>query len=212
MMKAFLLLFLSTNLFAIDNDTDGYRYKQYDYAKHDLHGDCKFVESRSAVDLYVPTKTSAEWTAFFTNGYTGITRQNCHTGASYSGSYTLTGQTQKFYMGDDFQTCDEVCADKGGCVAAGFAQITTNVICREVVEGIIGSVPTYTTAGSEAIDSSTDPDTNINSPSTTLGCTFFDSIGYKVAATQVRYFNTTTPTCNAMTTTEGYQRVCPCAN
>ena len=204
-----ICIFLATNVFSIDTDAEGYKFEQHDYAKKDLHSNCRFVHRTHATAMFVTTKTSTEWTAFFTNAPYGVTANDC--GFLYPGTYTHS--TQKFYMAQDYDSCDTRCTDLGGCVSAGFSLITSHSLCLTIVEGIIGSTPAYTDEANKSIDyTNNNPDTNPNSPSTTLGCTFYESTEVKVGAVQVRRFSSNTATCDAMTTTEGYKRVCPCAN
>lgn len=212
MFKILLISILSFNLWAIDNDTDGYRYSQHEYNKVDLHSNCRFVHRTTATDQYVPTKSSAEWTAFFTNPGTGMLAGPCMPGNVYSGSYTHPTSSNKFYLAQDYDSCDVRCASLGGCNAAGFADITSAADCKTIVEGIIGSVPAYTDAANPAVDMTGAPDSNPNNADDAIGCTFFESVAAKIAATQVRKVTTSAPTCSAMTTSEGYQRVCPCNN
>lgn len=212
MIKYFLLVLVSSSSFAINTDPEGYRYVQYDYQHHDLFSNCKFVHNASSTsNVFVTTKTTAEWSAFFTNPPTGMAATPCYENI-YTGNYTHN--SQKFYMAKYHETCDEKCSTLGGCVSSGFAAIADVTECQTVVEAIVGSTPAYTDSSNPAIwmDSNPDPDTNPNTPSTTLGCTFYESTDVKIGAVQVRYFRTTTPTCDAMTTTTGYMRVCPCAN
>lgn len=209
MLKIMIILTISFNAFAIDTDAEGYRFSQHEYTKKDLFTNCKFVHQTGATDTFVTTKTTTEWSAFFTNPPTGTIAAPCY-GVDYPGSYTHSAQ--KFYLARDYDSCDTTCSGLGGCVAGGFALITSLADCLTVVEGIIGSTPTYTDTNAKSADLTTDPDTNPNSPSTTLGCTFYESTDVKVGATQVRRFTTNSPTCSAMTTTEGYRRVCPCTN
>jgi hypothetical protein len=218
MIRSLIVFFISLNSFAqgiaTGNDTDGYQMALHDYEKINLHSEpCRFVHKNVASlgDNYVATKTQAEWSSFITNPPAGVLSSPCNgtTGNSYTGSFTHSSG-QKFYMSEHFQSCTETCSDHGGCVAAGFADFTNEVVCQTIIEGIIGSAPAYTDAANTSVDYSTDPDTNPNSASTALGCTFYESTGLKVEGVQGRLF--ATATCDAMTTTEGYMRVCPCAN
>ena len=210
MFKAIIFLLVSYNVFSIDTDAEGYRFSQNEYAKMELFGSCRYVHQSGLItDTFVTTKTTEEWTAFFTNPPGGMLAGAC-SGIFYPGSYTHSAQ--KFYLAKDNDSCDTRCSALGGCVAGGFALITSLADCQTVVEGVIGATPTYSDGANPAADVTTDPDTNPNSPSTTLGCTFFESTDAKVGATQVRRFTTNAATCSAETTTAGYQRACPCTN
>ena len=50
------------------------------------HGTCKRVKNNKSVALFVPTKTSAEWTAFRGSSASGATQSNCVMTCTMTGS------------------------------------------------------------------------------------------------------------------------------
>ena len=70
------ILFVVSIVYAIDTVAEGYQVGST--AKTiDAHGTCRTVKTDSGSDIFVPTKTAAEWTAFRDNAPVGVTFAAC---------------------------------------------------------------------------------------------------------------------------------------
>lgn len=79
---AFLLGFLvfihSTDIFAIDTCSEGYKINQSQTKEIDCQGICKEVTNNCGSDIFVPTKTAAEWSDFRSNKPGCISLDDCY--------------------------------------------------------------------------------------------------------------------------------------
>lgn len=80
-MKVFILILLnlfSLKSFSIDTVATGFRVSGSGGDKViDAHGTCHKVINANVQDIFVPTKTSAEWSSFYNNLPSGVTLDSC---------------------------------------------------------------------------------------------------------------------------------------
>ncbi len=79
-LLAVLFLAIPLTVFAINTVSTGFQVGSSN-VKIDAHGTCKQVRSTSGT-LFVPTKSSAEWSAFRSNKPSGVTLSSCYVGCS----------------------------------------------------------------------------------------------------------------------------------
>ncbi len=79
-LLAVLFLAIPLTVFAINTVSTGFQVGPSN-VKIDAHGTCKQVRSTSGT-LFVPTKSSAEWSAFRSNKPSGVTLSSCYVGCS----------------------------------------------------------------------------------------------------------------------------------
>ena len=107
---------------------------------------CKRVTNNTGATIMVPHSTAAEWSGsggFLSNVPTNVTVVNCPTCSGYSyGGYC--------YHAVLSNTCNSVCASKGGVNASGMAYITTHASGRINCENTYNAL--FTPAGWTAVD------------------------------------------------------------
>lgn len=72
------VLSLVDNVLALNNCSTGYKVDSGQNKKVDCHGVCKNVKNNNSSDIFVPTRTSNEWSAFRSNA-SNVSLSSCIT-------------------------------------------------------------------------------------------------------------------------------------
>lgn len=159
---------------------------------------CKRVTNghASSLSIFVPTKTSAEWTSFFTYPPAGVTIATCPPacGGTSVGGYC-------WYFGAGGESCDTVCASHGGCDITGtrdYAGSAGSLANCQAVLSALGQ-------GSGAIDDF--PNNSVN-----LGCGKFGSFTNMSPHLMRDYYNATTCSAAGLASPLADQRACACSS
>lgn len=128
-----VLLFASSAMAA-----DGYLVSSGSTTMITEHSTCRSVTNAGPKTRFVPTKSSAEWNSFISNPPAAVSVGACCTGGGVAvGGYCWS-------LGAANQSCDTVCAAKGGCNLAatrdyaGSAGNATN--CTAVLTALYGAI------------------------------------------------------------------------
>ena len=194
---ALLILLISFKSYGINTVAEGFEIVSGGTKTISAHGYCRKVTNLTSWQAFIPTMTSPEWTAFFNNPAPGITAAPCCSGYLYNGYC--------YYLSAFEQSCDAVCAIRGGCLASGlsYAIITSPAACQQIVTGTSG-FSAYTNA-------SADYDMTGYDPLDKMGCVFYDGRIKTTPYSQATRLTGATPTC-AATPGAGaiIRRTCPC--
>lgn len=138
MNPSFPVLF-SVLLFAMSSmAADGYLVTAGSSMMITEHSTCRSVTNSGSKTRFVPTKSSAEWTSFISNPPAAVSVGACCTGGGVAvGGYCWS-------LGAANQSCDTVCATKGGCNLTGIRDYAgsggnaTN--CTAVLTALFGAI------------------------------------------------------------------------
>lgn len=175
-----LLFCLATSV----NAANSYKINSGSSADIDEFGVCAKITNNHASGkaIFVPTKTSAEWSTFRSNKPSGVTSNICCAG-EIVGGYC-------WYLGAAGDSCTEVCASHGGYNSATLTYAGsdgTDARCNSVLEAL-GSSGTLTPSSA---------------------CTNTCNVGCMIHINATRYRITTNPTIEG-SSYANYKRACAC--
>ncbi len=109
----FGIIIIPVTSFGLGNLSTGWRVTTVNKTV-DVHATCKKVKRTSGSDLFIPTKTSGEWSSFRSHVPSGVTVSDCTPACSgvLIGGYC-------WYQSGNQKSCTQACATHGGCNLAG---------------------------------------------------------------------------------------------
>lgn len=125
--RSFVILALAFLFLPIARSATSYRVNNGASTTITEHSTTRTVTNSSGQDIFIPTATATEWSNFYTNGTPGVTVTAC--GGTSVGGYC-------WYLGGYGESCDTVCASRGGynAATASYAgQAGTNAQCNSVL-------------------------------------------------------------------------------